>query len=216
MGAAQSSGPSAGGIAIYPWFLLKELPPILSGLSIAGFFAIAQGSLDSAMNALAASIVADVYLPLRKRLRPAESPPTAKASKLTVAAVGLGMIAFACLCAAAFDPRHQGILDFVLGLMTFALSGMLGVFLTALLTTRGNSASVIAALMTGAATVLLLQNGILPWWTQRLFGHALTLAWPWWMPIATTASFLVCITGRPARPAISGFPIGTTSPQTPA
>ena len=186
-------------ISIYPWFLLNELPTGLAGLAIAGFFAIAQGSLDSAMNALAASIVADVYVPLLSRLRPDEPVAEARASKPTVAAVGVGMVLFASGCAAAYNPKNTAIIDFVLGLMTFALSGMLGVFLTALLTKRGNSASVIAALVAGAVTVLLLQNSVMPWWTGHVFGRAMKLAWPWWMPLGTGAAFLVCVAGRPVK-----------------
>ena len=67
---------------MYPWFLIHELPAGLKGLSIVGFFAIAQGSLDSAMNALAASIVSDVYVPLRnKRLGLAAAPAKQHAPK---------------------------------------------------------------------------------------------------------------------------------------
>jgi Na+/proline symporter len=187
---------SARGLAIYPWFLLHEMPTGLAGISIVGFFAIAQGSLDSAMNALAASIVADIYAPLRQRLRP-HAPAAGKPSKITVAAVGAGMILLALFCAAVFDPNDSTILNFVLGLMTFALSGMLGVFLTALFTRRGNSASVIAALLTGAAVVTLLHTRVMPLWTNFFLGTPCKLAWPWWMPLGTTAAFLVCVAGKP-------------------
>ena len=55
--------PSEKGVAIYPHFLVNEMPTGIAGIAIVGFFAIAQGSLDSAMNALAASIVSDIYTP---------------------------------------------------------------------------------------------------------------------------------------------------------
>ncbi len=59
--------PPEDGATVYPWFLMHELPTGLAGLAMAGFFAIAQGSLDSAMNALASSVVADVWLPMKRR-----------------------------------------------------------------------------------------------------------------------------------------------------
>jgi solute:Na+ symporter, SSS family len=202
--------------SIYPWFLLNELPTGLAGIAIAGFFAIAQGSLDSAMNALASSIVADVYQPLRSRLRgtPA-APEKSGASKLTVAAVGIALIGFAVLCALVYDPRTKTLLDFALGVMSFALAGMLGIFLAALLTRRGNSASVIAALIAGALAVALAQDAVMGrwmagilgrfpnnsgvvWWAHKLFGKDYHLAWPWWMPIGTGIAFLVCISGKRA------------------
>jgi len=148
------------------------------------------------MNALAASIVSDVYGPLRRRMNP--EMPAGKPSKVTVAAVGGGMILLALFCSLAFNPDDSTILNFVLGLMTFALSGMLGVFLTALFTRRGNSASVVAALVTGVSVVTLLHTRVMPLWTGALFGVPQKLAWPWWTPIATTAAFLVCVAGRPA------------------
>ncbi len=148
MGAAHVA--PADGLSIYPWFLLNELPTVLSGLSIAGFFAIAQGSLDSAINALASSIVADIYIPLRRRYKPAaESDAPTEASRLTVAGVGVVLALFAIACAFSYDPKNKTLLDFALGVMTFALTGMLGVFLAALLTRRGNSKTVIAALIAG-------------------------------------------------------------------
>lgn len=190
----------ADGLSIYPWFLLNELPTVLSGLSIAGFFAIAQGSLDSAINALASSIVADLYLPMRRRMNPdLSSDAPGEASRLTVAGVGVVLALFAIGCALEYDPKKKTLLDFALGVLTFAFTGMLGVFLAALLTRRGNSKTVIAALLAGALTVTLLQDDIFGWWTRHLLGaSAARLAWPWWMPIGTVVSFVVCVSGRPA------------------
>lgn len=118
------------------------------------------------------------------------------ASKLTVAVVGVVMVGFALVCAAMYDSKKTTLLDFALGVMTFALSGMLAVFLTALLTWRGSSMSVVAALVTGVMVVGLMQDRVMGWWSPWVFGGAKTLAWPWWMPVATGAAFLVCITGR--------------------
>ncbi|HUO10265.1 MAG TPA: sodium:solute symporter [Phycisphaerae bacterium] len=186
---------------VYPWFLINELPVGLCGLAIAGFFAIAQGSLDSAMNALASSIVADFYIPLRKRA--GHEVAEGKASKRTVALVGGMMCLFAIFCAAIYDPEAHTLLDFVQGLMTFALAGMLGVFLTALFTTRGNSVSVIFALLAGALTILILQDWPMKHWTSFLLGRPITLAWPWWTPIGTIVSFAVCVAAPPGSPRAS-------------
>jgi len=187
------------GSSIYPWFLLHELPTGLAGLSIAGFFAVAQGSLDSAMNALASSIVADVYIPLKSSYSPGFSRDLPRAPKRTVAAVGASLCLFALLCAWTYDPQNRTLLDFVLGLMSFAYTGMLGVFLTALFTKRGNSTSVFAALITGAVTVALLQDRAVEAWMPPLLGTTQHIAWPWWMTVGTTLSFLVCVAGPPKR-----------------
>jgi SSS family transporter len=196
MGSAWPGYTPAGGLeAAYPQFLLRELPPALSGLAICGFFAVAQGSMDSAINAMASSVVADLYLPMRRRRgHEDESGRPSAAPRLAVAAMGVLMSLFAIGCALLFNSKST-LLSFALGIMSFAFAGMLGVFLTALFTRRGNAVSVIASLICGAVTIAMLQNGILAWWTTRLFGAPHTLAWPWWMPIGTAVSFLVCIMG---------------------
>lgn len=200
MGAMAPARVPAGNNDIYPHFLLNELPTVLSGLSIAGFFAIAQGSMDSAINALASSIVADLYVPLRQRSGEVLKDASGEASKLTVAAVGLIMSLFAVGCALVYDPKNKTLLDFALGVLTFAFTGMLGVFLTALLTRRGNSATVVSALLAGAATVGLLQDGVLGWAGVHLSHQPWRIAWPWWMPIGTAVAFFVCVSGAPRRP----------------
>jgi SSS family solute:Na+ symporter len=192
--------------SVYPWFLMHELPTGLAGLSMAGLFAVAQGSLDSAMNALGSSVVADVWEPWRKTRNAkrktlnlgeetGDGSAGGHASKWVVAGVGAALCGFAIVCAAVYD-RRTTLVDFALGVMTFALSGMLGVFLTALLTRRGNSASVVAALVVGVAAVAGMQDGVMGWWSPLVFGHGVKLAWPWWMPIATGLSFLVCVAPR--------------------
>jgi solute:Na+ symporter, SSS family len=112
--------------------------------------------------------------------------------------VGIGMTLLAMGCAAAFDPKAS-ILSYVLSLMTFAYSGMLGVFLTALFTKRGNVGTVIAALVVGVVVSLALHMRITPMWTPWVFGKSYVLAWPWTMPAATVAAFLVCVAGRGRR-----------------
>ena len=199
MGAAWPGYTPAGKLeSAYPRFLLKELQPLVSGLGIAGFFAVAQGSMDSAINAMASSAVADVYFPLRRRFgRPVDEAASTATPKVAVAVVGGVMILFAVTLASLYDPHNKTLLDFALGVMSFAFAGMLGVFLTALFTRRGNTLSCVLALAAGAATIAVLQDGTLGWWTNGLFGHPFKLAWTWWMPVGTTVAFAVCAAGRP-------------------
>ncbi len=50
---------------VFPHFLLSEMPVGLLGLLIAGVFAAAMSSLDSALSSLATSTVMDLYVPFR-------------------------------------------------------------------------------------------------------------------------------------------------------
>ncbi|HEX8911840.1 MAG TPA: hypothetical protein VF796_05740 [Humisphaera sp.] len=199
MGAHYPGYTPAGKLDLaYPNFLLRELPPVLSGLAIAGFFAVAQGSMDSAINAMASSAVADVYFPLRRALgRPVDEATATRTPKVAVVVIGGVMILFAIGLAGLYDPKASTLLDFALGVMTFAFTGMLGVFVTALFTRRGNTTSCVLALVAGAGTIVLLQDGVMKWWTPAVFGAPFRLAFTWAMPIGTAVAFAVCAAGRP-------------------
>jgi SSS family solute:Na+ symporter len=184
-----------GSERVYPQFLLRHVPTGLAGLAMAGMFAAAQGSLDSAINAMASSAVADLYWPLRERMGRPVDRSSSGTPRLVVLITGAVLIAFAVASAWRYDPKNDTLLVFALGVMPFAYTGMLGVFLTALLTRRGNTASVLLALATGLLVTVMLQDAILPRWTG-LLGHPLKMSYLWWMPIGTVASFLVCIAGK--------------------
>jgi len=192
--------------ATYAWFLLNQMPTVMSGIAIAGFFAIAQGSMDSAINALASSAVADVYFPLRRRMGIVDDPSRDTATpKLAVAAMGAFMTGLGVLCIFLYDKKDRTLIDFALGVLSFAFTGMLGVFLTALLTRRGNTASVIGALVVGVVSVALMQPPVLARWSNLLFAHPLKLASTWWTPIGTVISFAVCVCGSRSM-SRAGFP----------
>lgn len=194
---APSHRPSQG---IYPFFLMDQLPTVLSGFAIAGFFAIAQGSMDSAINALASSAVADIYYPLRRRFGYADDAAgDSSTPKVAVAVMGAAMSLLGVLCVFMYDEKDRTLIDFALGILSFAFTGMLGVFITALFTRRGNTASVIAALIAGIVTVVLLQPAILARWSPLFLHRPVRLASTWWMPIGTIIAFIVCVSGRPSR-----------------
>jgi Na+/proline symporter len=208
MGANAPTDPLSDSTQVYPQFLLNHLSPGLVGLAMAGMFAAAQGSLDSAINAMASSAVSDIYWPIRRRMGLPVNTKT-KQSRLAVLGMGLLLILFAIWSAFRYDVKTDTILVFALGVMSFAYSGMLGVFLTALFTKRGNGTSVIAALIVGILVTAVLQKSVYPVWTAKLFGKPHALAEFWWLPIGATISFFVCLIGspRPARMAAQGFPL---------
>ncbi|MBN2310337.1 MAG: sodium:solute symporter [Candidatus Hydrogenedentes bacterium] len=189
---------------IYPQFLLNHLPAGIRGLAMAGVFAAAMSSFDSAINAMASTAVADLYMPWRAWRRraaldagentPAESLRAPRLAVLLMAAV---LTCFAILAVFMQEEGGGTLIDFALGVMAFAHAPLLGVFSAALFTRRGNTASVIGALVVGVAGVLLLQSYMLP----KLFGFE--LAWPWWWVIVSPVSFGVCLLGKttPVRPA---------------
>ncbi len=47
--------------AIFPWFIVQQLPAGISGLVIAGLFAAAMSTLDSSLNSVSTAMVTDFY-----------------------------------------------------------------------------------------------------------------------------------------------------------
>ena len=95
------------------------------------------------------------------------------------------------------------LLDFVLGVMSFAYSGLLGVYGVALFTRRGNSASVIAAFVAGFLTVLAFQPYVID--SLALPAAMKAIAFPWQLVLGTAISALVCAMGK-AKVAIAVNP----------
>ncbi len=174
---------------VYPQFLIQYLPSGLSGIGMAGLLAAAMSSLDSAINAMASSAIADVWRPIRGE---PEFQQGASKSRLVVLAMGCSLTLFATFAALSYNPVSDTLLSFALGVMSYAYSGLLGVFFTGLFTKRGNDITVILALLSGAITVLLLQPHMLPKWFE------FELAWPWWMVFGTMVSFSVANLGKAA------------------
>ncbi|MEL6329720.1 MAG: hypothetical protein AAFR38_08670 [Planctomycetota bacterium] len=132
-------------------FMLQDLPIGLRGMLVAGLFAAAMSSTDSALNAMSSSLVVDFGLG-RSRLADARLVSIACGAALT-------------LCAGAFalsqGGREEGLIPFALGVMIYAYAGLLGVFISVLLLGRGSTVSVVTALVLGAAVVALLATGVL-------------------------------------------------------
>lgn len=192
MGGAAPTHAISDARQVYPQFLLNELPIGVRGLALAGLFAAAMSSLDSVINAMASTASSDILAPIRRWLGSAtQTAPTDKnwLQRLLVVVMGATLTGAAIVMVELYDPDADMLIPFALGVMTFAYAGLMGVFLCVLLIGRGSTASVIAALIVGMAVIAA--SRYLP-----VFA-GLPIAWPYWMVIATTCSFAVCLLGRP-------------------
>jgi len=214
MGAAAPDASRVDGKRVFLHFITNEMPRGLSGLMIAGLFAVGLGSLDSALNAMSATFVNDFYKP---RYSGRHERHYLLVGRLGVVMWGLLLGIFATICIYWERAVTRTFIDFALGVMVFAYSGLLGVFVAALFTPRGSTRSVIVALIAGffmvaamdpvvwkLGTELLQMLGIL---SEAAAAEAKAsillswlyeekLAWPWRMLIATTISFLIAICGN--------------------
>lgn len=176
-------------------FIIDHMPAGVRGVMMAGVFAAGFASFISAINAMSSTTLYDFY----RRFKPAESEAHyVRIGQWGVVLWGLALGAFAILSVYWQQMEQKKLIDFALGIMSYAYSGLVGVYLTALLTRRGNNASVIAALITGFVAIFCFQ--FQPWTWPPLGAPALNLAFPWHMTIATTLAFGVCLIGRGGNP----------------
>ncbi len=175
-------------------FILNEMAPGLRGLMLAGLFAAAMSSVASSMGAIASTVVTDFYRPLRPGRSESHYLRASRAAVL-IAGLVLGLVAAGCVLIQ--DQQREGLITFAMGVMLYAYSGLMAVFITAVMTRRGSPLSVSAALITGAVAVGLMQYGPLAY--QSFVGEP----WPlprlslgWRMLFGTLAALCVCLVGK--------------------
>ena len=193
---------------VFAEFIVRELAGGMKGLMLAGLFAAALSSVNSSLNSMSSAIVNDLYMHARPD-KPAKH--YVWVGRVCVVVLGALMCGFAMLCAQAFGPGDT-LIKFALDVMTFAYTGLSAVFLTAIFTKRGNTKSVIAALIVGFVTVLAMHpvfwGAITPAgaeaetnWIARMAEWTGGIAFPYRMLAGTGLAMAVCVTGSARREA---------------
>ncbi len=184
-------------ISVFMHFILTEIPPGLRGIATVGIIAAAVATTNSAMNAMSSVLIEDFYRPWISKRLIKEDSHFVRAGRLGMAAMGSAM--FLMSIASFYWQRYANlpILEFVLAIMTFAYAGLIGVYFTAIFTNRGSNTSVILALATGFATILLLQKYSIDF--LGLPAALKSVAFPWQLCIGTLVAFLTCIAGTQDR-----------------
>ncbi|HZG08274.1 MAG TPA: sodium:solute symporter [Allosphingosinicella sp.] len=196
-------------ITVFMHYILTEVPPGVRGLIAVGVLAAA--AINSGLISMSSVLVEDFYRPWLARRRPdvpeAHFVRAGRAGMIGLAFVLLGM---AMLCYYWQRYTEAPLLAFALGVMTFAYSGLLGVYFTALFTRRGSSASVTWALATGFLAIALQQA-----WVVDMAGLPTgwkTLAFPWQLCIGTAVAFFTCMLGNQSSPGEGGLKPGQGAP----
>ena len=144
--------PTVKSDAIFPLFIVKQMPVGLAGLVIAGLFAAAQSTLSSSLNSIATVLVEDIY----KRFRPASTDyKRLKIARLITILVGVTGTLMAVVIAALDIKSLWDVFLRILGLFG---GGMAGLFFLGLFTKRTNSAGVISGLVTSAIVLYTVQT----------------------------------------------------------
>ena len=142
--------------AVFPHFIMTQLPAGVTGLILAALIAAAMSSLDSDLNCLAAVGVSDYYL----HFKPASSDKQSlNIGRIIVVVSGI------CAMAVAFwyvQSEGANVLKTVFTLYAIFSGGIAGLFVLAFFTTRANTKGLyagIAACVLFTAYALLTSQG---------------------------------------------------------
>jgi len=136
--------------AIFPWYIVTQLPAGVAGLLIAGLFAAAMSSLDSSMNSVATAVTTDFF----RRFRPGAADRTClNVARWATVIVGVAGTAFALLMTGWDIKSLWDEFVTVLGLFS---GGLAGLYLLGILSRRAHGrGAVIGLLLSGAAPFLV-------------------------------------------------------------
>ncbi len=179
-------------ITVFMHFILSQMPPGLRGLVTVGV--IAAAAINSGINSMASVFIEDFYRPWQNKRKTTTEAHYLNAGKIAMVVMGFIIFIMSVLC--YFWQRYADtpLLEFALSVMTFAYSGLLGVYITAVFTKRGSEASVMAALVIGFLTILTFQPYVID--AIGLPSLMKQIAFPWQLCLGTVLATLVCMTGR--------------------
>jgi len=145
-------------ITIFMYYILHEMPEGLRGFVTVGAIAAALSSTNSVLGAMASVAIEDIYKPYKLKKEPKTSEKYfVKASKNAVLLFAFLLSAMAMTSYFWQRNSELSLISFALGVMGFAYTGLLGLFLSAIFTKRGSARVVPYALLGGFFTVLALQ-----------------------------------------------------------
>lgn len=142
--------------AVFPHFIVAELPVGITGLVIAGIFAAAQSTVSSSINSSATLILCDIY---KRYIRPhageGESMRVLYAMTFVVGSAGT---------AAALAMMHvQSALDAWWQLAGIFSGGMLGLFLLGMISRRAGNPAAMTGVVIGLLVIVWMS--LSPRWT---------------------------------------------------
>jgi len=158
---------------IFPTFIVNEIGRGLSGLIIAGVFSAAISSLDSALNALASTTVADFYIPYFGKNK--SEGEILKVSRLFTLGWGIILVGFAFI--SILFKSWGSVLEIGLSVASFTYGSMLGIFLLGIIFYKKKFDRIIVSSFLGICCVILL----------RIFT---LIAWPWFAVIGCSVTIM--------------------------
>lgn len=174
--------------AIFPTFIVEQMPHGLLGLIVAAIVAATMSTHSGAINSLAATTTHDIYLPLTKR--GPDDPETLKAGKRFALAWGVALTFGALL----FPEGRTPVVVIALSIASFTYGALLGGFFLGIFVKRAQQRDAIIGMSVGLVTMAMIVFA-------KIIGAAIpplapllhpfeTIAWPWYVLIGTTVTVL--------------------------
>jgi len=174
--------------AIFPRFIVEEMPPMLTGLVIAAILAAAMSTVSGALNSLAAATLHDLYLPLSKRR--ADDPGLLRVSKTFT------LVWAAILIGGAMLYRNEGtpVVTIALSIASFTYGGLLGAFFLGIVVKRAIQRDAITGMAVGISvmSVVVFAKALSGWFPglAPTLAPLARIAWPWYVLIGTSITFV--------------------------
>ncbi|UCE62354.1 MAG: sodium/solute symporter [Phycisphaerales bacterium] len=179
---------------IFPHFIAQVLPSGygLKGLLVAGVFAAAMSSLDSALGALSSTAVTDFYRPWLRR-RGGGGMGISERHFLGAARVFVLLFGALLVAVALAFAHYDDLLWEAFRWVGLIFGGMLGIFLVAVTTKdRGDDRFNTLAMLSSVAVLVAIKLLQERW-------DAAYIAWPWWVVIGTGWTYIIAICRRTVR-----------------
>ena len=132
--------------AIFPWFIVSNLPAGLVGLVISAIFAAAMSTLSSSMNSISTAVVTDFF---RKFLKEQTESRYLKWAQWTTLVTGLLGMGFALVMSQSGISSLWDQFNTILGLFTGGLGGL---FILGIFTRNANAAGALCGLLFSGVT----------------------------------------------------------------
>ena len=165
---------------VFPIWIVKELPPGLSGLILGGVFAAAISSLDSILAALSQTTVSVLYDTADKHNEGQQRKMVSR-SRMWVILWGLFLTVFTLLMRWVQENTEVAVLPLAFGMTTYTIGPLLGMFLCALLG-RGSFRGLVWGSVLSFIAVLFIRSDVwvlLHTFELDLFGLSLGFNMPY-------------------------------------
>ena len=182
-------------VTIFMYYVLTDLPNGIKAVVTIGIIAAALSTLNSGLNSMSSVAVQDIYRGiLLNKGKTLSEKQMVKAGRISMIIVAIALSIMAALCFYWQQYSDMPLLAFALSVMIFSYSGLLGVYFTALFSSRGSALSILAALIIGFLIPVLMQPYIMDLYLPDTYQFSLGFSWQ--LVIATFVATTVCLLGN--------------------